>query len=104
MVLGIDNGLSGALVALSSIAGLPPVEMISMPVMQVRLRHREFSLAKAKGGKAKGRVKNVMENLKSIKESITKPSLVVMLLNNSDLLIMEARKYKVILRIRNLVT
>lgn len=62
MILGIDNGLSGALVALSSIAGLPPVEMISMPVMQVRLRHREVSLAKAKGGKAKGRVKNVMEN------------------------------------------
>jgi len=62
MVLGIDNGLSGALVALSTIAGLPPVEMISMPVMQVRLRHREVSLAKAKGGKAKGRVKNVMEN------------------------------------------
>ena len=62
MILGIDNGLSGSLVALSSIAGLPPVEMISMPVMQVRLRHREVSLAKAKGGKAKGRVKNVMEN------------------------------------------
>jgi len=62
MILGIDNGLTGALVALSTIAGLPPVEMISMPVMQVHLHHRKVSLAKAKGGKAKGRVKNVMEN------------------------------------------
>jgi len=62
MLIGIDNGLSGAIVALSSIAGLPPVEMISMPTMQVHLHHRKVSLAKAKGGKAKGRVKNVMEN------------------------------------------
>jgi len=35
VIIGIDNGLSGAIVALSTIAGLPPVEMISMPVMQV---------------------------------------------------------------------
>jgi len=62
MIVGIDNGLSGSIVALSTVPGLPPVEMIAMPVMQVHLHHRKVSLAKAKGGKAKGRVKNVLEN------------------------------------------
>lgn len=31
IIIGIDNGLSGALVAISTITGLPPVSMLPMP-------------------------------------------------------------------------
>lgn len=41
MLIGIDNGLDGGIVALSPIAGLPPVAMIPMPTKTVRYRPRK---------------------------------------------------------------
>ena len=34
--LGIDNGISGGLVAISDVAGLPPIAMLTMPPMAAR--------------------------------------------------------------------
>ena len=49
MYVGIDNGLTGGVCALSRVAGLPPIEMFSMPTL---VRRHGFS--KTKTSKAKG--------------------------------------------------
>lgn len=36
LIVGVDNGLSGALVAISTVAGLPPVAMLPMPTQRAR--------------------------------------------------------------------
>ncbi len=57
MIIGIDNGLSGAIAVLSEVQGLPPVALHSMPVMRVPIWHRSRSREKASGAKARGKVK-----------------------------------------------
>lgn len=34
--IGVDNGISGGLVALSDVAGVPPIAMIPMPIQRAR--------------------------------------------------------------------
>lgn len=62
MILAIDNGVSGSLALLSTIPGLPPAELRSIPTMQARLHHREVSRKKASGTKAKQKVKSLTSN------------------------------------------
>ncbi len=62
MILAIDNGLSGSLAVLSSLPGLPPVALVSLPVQRVHLYHRAASKAKASGTAKKKKVKPEMVN------------------------------------------
>lgn len=49
IIVGIDNGLTGGVCALSRVAGLPPIDMFPMPTI---VRHHGFS--KTKTSKVKG--------------------------------------------------
>lgn len=56
-IVGIDNGLSGALAVLSEVPGLPIADLIALPVMRAVLAHREISARLAVGKVKKGKIK-----------------------------------------------
>ena len=62
MILAIDNGVSGSLALLSTIPGLPPAALVSLPVMRAPLYHRAVSKKKVSGPKAKKKVKSAFAN------------------------------------------
>lgn len=61
-IIGIDNGVTGAICVLSTVHGAPPVALIPMPVRRSTLMHREVSLSRAKGKAQKKRVQSADSN------------------------------------------
>jgi hypothetical protein len=47
MIVGVDNGLDGGIVALSPIAGVPPIAKLRMPTMHVTYPARKTTKAKS---------------------------------------------------------
>lgn len=66
MILGIDNGLSGALCVLSEIPGLPPVALIPLPVVRVVRNSRLMGRDKVKARASKAKEKAETNELDAV--------------------------------------